>query len=109
MRRAAFILCLLCVSAAVVMPVALRAAADTDSRAEGSVVPTKTEVAAILPRAAAKKPSPGSATLLKLPQSDPHPVLTEFFGPAAKAEKAAAPTTALPLARLDSATAAASK
>jgi hypothetical protein len=100
MRRAAFILCLFCVSAGI-MPVALRAAADTNSRAEVSVVP-KTEAVVVLPRAAAKNPSPGSATLLNIQQNDPHPIVTEFFGPAKKAKPAPiAPVNTVPQAKLE--------
>ncbi|HUS19877.1 MAG TPA: hypothetical protein VMZ25_09520 [Terriglobales bacterium] len=102
MRRAAFVLLLCCVSAGI-KPVALRAAADTGSRAEVSVVNPKTEAVVVLPRAAAKNPSPGSATLSTIQQNDPHPLMTEFFGPAPKAKKPTpvAPVKTNPHAKLD--------
>lgn len=79
MRRAAFILCLLCVSA-LVIPVALRAAADTDRRAGVAVQ----KVADVLPPAILKKQTPPRSATQPIAPLDPHPVLTEFFGPAKK-------------------------
>jgi hypothetical protein len=88
MRRAALIFGLFCVSA-FISPVALRAAADTDSRADaGSPGAPKT---ASLPPAVNQKPlPPPSATLSSFSPRDPHPFVTEFFGPAKPAAKPAA-------------------
>lgn len=77
MRRAALILGLFCVSASL-GPVALSAATDTVSPAGAS----KMKAAVLSPHAAAKKTPPRSATpTLPAPQ-DPHPFVTQFFGPA---------------------------
>lgn len=60
------------------MPVALRAAADTNSGAGVAFVSTKAAVS--LPPAAPNTPV-SSATLPSLIR-DPHPLITEFYGPA---------------------------
>ncbi|MEO6120183.1 MAG: hypothetical protein ABIP12_05780 [Terriglobales bacterium] len=104
MRRAAYILSWFCVSA-VIMPVALRAAADTNSRS-GVVMAKSTAVS--LPQAVRNTP-PRSATLSNIQNYDPHPFITEFMGPATapKAKRAAkkakaksAATKPLPQAQL---------
>jgi len=78
MRRAALILGLFCVSASL-GPVALSAATDTASPA-GAL---KIEAAVLSPHAAVKKTPPRSATPTLPAPRDPHPFITEFFGPAA--------------------------
>ncbi len=78
------------------MPVALRAAADTNSGAGVALVNTKAAVP--LPQAARKTPPPGATQ--PIPVNDPHPVITEFFGPAAKAKATVAPPKTIPQAQL---------
>lgn len=105
MRRAAYILSWFCVSA-VIMPVTLRVAADTNSRS--GVVITKSAMADSLPQAVRQTP-PHGATLSRIPINaqnyDPHPFITEFIGPVPapkappKAKSAAAKP--LPQARLN--------
>ena len=97
MRRAAFILGLFCVSA-LSMPVALRAAADTNTRS--GVVIERSGPAVSLPQAVRNTP-PRSATLSLIPISDqkhdPHPIITEFMGPATtRATPKAKPAATLP-------------
>ena len=77
MRRAGLHLLLLC-AVFILMPAVLRAAADTDSRAVALKAQAKP---ATLPPAVAKRSAQPASTALTLP-SDPHPVLTEFLGPA---------------------------
>ncbi|HUR36411.1 MAG TPA: hypothetical protein VM009_01250 [Terriglobales bacterium] len=91
------------------VPAAYAAATDTDSGAGAAVNKMKVKAAVILPPTAAdlrtarlKSARPGSATLSNIQQNDPHPLITEFFGPPtpsrrAKAEPSAAPTAPLPV------------
>ena len=94
MRRAAYILGLFCVSA-LCMPVALRAAADTNARS-GAVI-ERSRAAVSLPQAVRNTP-PRSATLSNIQGYDPHPVITEFFGPA-PAPKVKPPVRKTPAAK----------
>ncbi|HUQ49999.1 MAG TPA: hypothetical protein VM056_04725 [Terriglobales bacterium] len=71
-----------------ITPATLRAAADTNSKAV--VVEAKTSLAVNTLPPTAKSKLPGSAALSIIQPQDPHPLVTEFFGPANKAKKPAA-------------------